>query len=143
MLGKPEPQLDSSGTPINKPMNATAAIVTAAKPATSPACCLFFRLPTWPANNFKWAPCDQNSKVATADRGSNLWTIFQIRSWVNGAIPLKRFFRNGTSRIDGEFSYLTPAAPFSMAAIRGDLNEPVFAFGQFGWPAIAKFAEVC
>jgi hypothetical protein len=31
---------------------------------------------------------------------------------MNGAIPLKRFFRNGTSRIDGEFSSLTLEALF-------------------------------
>jgi hypothetical protein len=31
---------------------------------------------------------------------------------VNGAIALKRFFQHGTSRIDGEFSSLTPEALF-------------------------------
>src|SRR5712672_3563549 len=31
--GKPEPQVDNSGSPVHQPMSTTAAIVTAAKPA--------------------------------------------------------------------------------------------------------------
>jgi len=33
MLGKPEPQLDSSGSPAHQPMSTATAIVTATKPA--------------------------------------------------------------------------------------------------------------
>src|SRR5258706_6324149 len=49
-LGKPEPQLDSSGSPAHQPMSATAPIATATKPAAWLARFLL-RSPAWPTNS--------------------------------------------------------------------------------------------
>src|SRR5215475_5336316 len=75
---KPAPQLASSGSPAHQPINAAAAIATAAKPAASLARCLF-RLVAGPTNSVTSAPGNQNrSQRVLADIDDPVWRALNI-----------------------------------------------------------------
>src|SRR5262252_3510511 len=71
---KPELQLNSGGNSSHQPMRADAALITAAKPATWLARCLFRLLPS-PTNSVTLAP-DRQGRGAEA-RGSELTPVGQ------------------------------------------------------------------